>query len=74
MKGTDLDERLLALPERQWQTASNGKPLTAQWRGRRLNRYGIRTVHLRLDGDDGKQSRGYRRADFEGPWSAYLDD
>ena len=74
MKSTDLDAALLELPERPWPTVSKGKEMTTQWRGKRLQKYGIRTKPLRFDDDNGKQYRGYRRVDFDEAWNAYLDD
>ena len=65
----DLDRELNEMSERPWPTLNNGKPMTAQKRGRLLSPYGIRTETLRFSGHPAK---GYRRTAFCEAWDAYL--
>ena len=65
----DLDRGLNEMSERPWPTLNNGKPMTAQKRGRLLSPYGIRTETLRFSGHPAK---GYRRTAFRKAWDAYL--
>ena len=43
----DLDHALHTMPERPWETLSNGKPMTSQKRGKMLTDYGIHTTKVR---------------------------
>ena len=67
----DLDRGLNEMSERPWPTLNNGKPMTAQKRGRLLSPYGIRTETLRFSGHPAK---GYRRTAFRKAWDAYLSE
>ena len=68
MQSESLDAALNALSERPWATLRPGdKPMTAQARGRMLAAYGIHTVEI-------ERRKGYRRAQFEHAWAAYLSD
>ena len=67
----DLDHALHTMPERPWETLSNGKPMTSQKRGKMLNDYGIHTTKVR----DGEKTRNvYHKSAFEPAWEAWLDD
>ena len=65
----DLDRELNEMSERPWPTLNNGKPMTAQKRGRLLSPYGIRTETLRFSR---RSAKGYRRTAFREAWDAYL--
>ena len=68
----ELDEALIALPERPWATLRPGdKPMTATKRGLMLKDYGIQPNNSRVNGSVVK---GYERAAFEDAWSAYLPE
>ena len=68
----ELDEALIALPERPWATLRPGdKPMTATKRGLMLKEYGIQPNNSRVNGSVVK---GYERAAFEDAWSAYLPE
>lgn len=72
IKSSDLDQYLEELPDRPWKSIMKGdKPLTAQRRGRMLQKYGIKSEPLRFGNEHG-QVRGYRREPFENQWRAYL--
>ena len=66
---SDLDEALNAMTERPWPTLSNGKPMTAQRRGRLLSNYGIRVTKIRRSERTGN---AYKRTSFEEAWQAWL--
>ena len=65
----DLDHTLHTMPERPWETLSNGKPMTSQKRGKMLTDYGIHTTKVR----DGERTRNvYLIPAFESAWEAWL--
>ena len=65
----DLDHVLHTMPERPWETLSNGKPMTSQKRGKMLTDYGIHTTKVR----DGERTRNvYLKSAFETAWKAWL--
>ena len=65
----DLDHTLHIMPERPWETLSNGKPMTSQKRGKMLTDYGIHTTKVR----DGERTRNvYLISAFESAWEAWL--
>ena len=67
----DLDHALHTMPERPWETLSNGKPMTSQKRGKMLTEYGIHTTKVR----DGEKTRNaYLKSAFETAWKAWLQD
>ena len=64
-----LDEALNAMTERPWPTLSNGKPMTAQRRGKLLSHYGVRVTKVR---HGGRTENAYKRTSFEEAWQAWL--
>ena len=67
----DLDHALHTMPERPWETLSNGKLMTSQKRGKILTDYGIHTTKVR----DGEKTRNaYLKSAFELAWKAWLQD
>ena len=65
----DLDHALHTMPERPWETLSNGKPMTSQRRGKLLNDYSIHSTKVR----DGKKTPNiYRKSAFVSAWESWL--
>ena len=65
----DLDHALNAMPERPWETLSNGKPMTSQRRGKLLTDYSIHSIKVR----DGEKTRNvYLKSAFESAWESWL--
>jgi hypothetical protein len=62
---------LKEIEESPWATISrDGGPITARGLARRLGKYGIHSTDIR--GSDGKNQKGYYRADFLDAWNRYL--
>jgi putative DNA primase/helicase len=69
IRSADLVAKLIADPERPWGEWKHGRPLTQKQLASLLVPFCITSGTVHPPGlPDGK---GYRRADFEGPWRAY---
>src|SRR5262249_24375538 len=69
IRSADLIEKLVADKERPWAEWKHGRELTQKQLAGLLKPFCIISVNVRPPGLG--QGKGYRRADFEAPWTAY---
>jgi hypothetical protein len=70
LSSTALVGKLTAEPDAQWSEWKSGKPITQNQLARLLKPFGIAPGQVWIAAD--RQSRGYRRAQFEDAWARYL--
>jgi putative DNA primase/helicase len=68
----ELLAELHGIEERPWSVWHRGKPMSDRGLARLLDGFGIKSKVERVDDRDGTRGRGYKRAEFENVWSAYL--
>jgi len=69
IKGADLVEALLNLPDRPWCECNHGRPITQNWLARRLNHYKVYPVRI---GPECDRARGYKLRSLANAFSHYL--
>jgi Protein of unknown function (DUF3631) len=69
LSSADLVGKLTAEPDSQWAEWRSGKPITQNQLARLLKPFGIAPGQVRITAD--RQSRGYRRVQFEDAWVRY---
>jgi putative DNA primase/helicase len=65
----DLISGLIAMSDRPWPEANNGRAITPTWLSRRLRPFGIIAKSMRIELDNAK---GYESSTFEDVFSRYL--
>jgi hypothetical protein len=70
LSSSDLVGKLTAEPDSPWAEWKSGKPITQNQLARLLKPFGIAPGQVWITAD--RQSRGYRRAQFEDAWARYV--